>query len=526
MAPSTDNPAALEKLAATYRDRKQYIPALKVYDRLIELGCATAEIWRATGDTLADVGEYAQATQAYENSLVHDSSNPETHHQLGRVLYRLGELDKAIRHLESATEHSDAIAPWLALATAIPGAPQADMAKILSVRTRFAEKLAEATSSDRSLRPPGGRLGPQGRLRVGYVSAFFHSANYMKPVWGLINNHDRSAFQVHLLSDSPPGEPWQGYRPHPADRVHAAGDLDNGELAELIRSEGIDILVDLNAYSEPDRLSLFLARPAPVTIAWFNMYATSGLPGFDYLVGDDEVVYPAEERFYTERIVRLPLSYLTFQVDHPTPPIVPPPCLKNGYLTFGSLVAQYKITRPVLDAWSDLLRRSAGSRLFLANTALKSIHNRRHVVEQFLQRGVAEERLEFAGPADHFTFLRYYDQIDVALDAFPYNGGTTTMEAIWQGVPVLTLEGDRWAGRTSQSLLRRTPLAEFVTGDERRMVDFAVRLAASSQTPSRLADLRHSLRAQLRASPVCDSPGLARALERCYRAVARRVENR
>jgi predicted O-linked N-acetylglucosamine transferase (SPINDLY family) len=134
--------------------------------------------------------------------------------------------------------------------------------------------------------------------------------------------------------------------------------------------------------------------------------------------------------------------------------------------------------------------------------------------------------LELAGPADHLTFLHYYDQIDVALDAFPYNGGTTTMEAIWQGVPVLTLEGDRWAGRTSQSLLRRTPLAEFVAADERGMVDFAVRLAASSQTPARLGDLRHSLRAQLRASPVCDSPGLARAMERCYHAVARRSENR
>ena len=126
----------------------------------------------------------------------------------------------------------------------------------------------------------------------------------------------------------------------------------------------------------PERLPLFTQHVAPVTIAWFNAFATTGLPGFDYIVGDERVAYDGEERFFTERILRLPMSYLTFEVTHPAPPLVPPPCLQNRYLTFGSLVAQYKITPPVLDAWAEILRRTDGTRLLLANTALRSIHNR------------------------------------------------------------------------------------------------------------------------------------------------------
>jgi predicted O-linked N-acetylglucosamine transferase (SPINDLY family) len=355
--------------------------------------------------------------------------------------------------------------------------------------------------------------------RIGYLSAFFHAANYMKPVWGLINHHDRSAFEIHLFSDSPKGQRWQGYRPHDRDRIHETSALDNDELAARIKASQIDLLVDLNAFSSPERLALFLSRPAPVTAAWFNMYATSGLPGFDYIIGDDEVVRPEEEPFFTERVHRLPMSYLTFQVDHPTPPVAPPPCLENGYVTFGSLVSQYKVTPPVLDAWATILKRTDGTRLLLANTALKSLHNRRYLAEKFAERGIDTERLILSEPADHFTFLTIYDQIDVALDAFPYNGGTTTMEAIWQGVPVLTFRGDRWASRTSESLLRRTHLQEFVADSVEEMVDFAVELAQSRDTPRRLDDLRRTMRTVLKAQSACDTAALARAMEGFFKAV-------
>jgi len=278
--------------------------------------------------------------------------------------------------------------------------------------------------------------------------------------------------------------------------------------------------VDLSAYSAPERLPLFLQPVAPVTAAWFNLYATSGLPGLDYLIGDGMVLREGDDRFYTERVLRLPLTYLAFAVTYPVPPVAGLPCLAGCPLTFGSLVSQYKITPPVIAAWAEILERTPETRLLLANTALRSIHNRRYLQDRFAERGIAAERLLLEGPAPHGEFLQKYDRIDMALDAFPYNGGTTTTEAIWQGVPVLTFAGDRWASRTSQSLLQQTPLAPFVAGSLREYIEQAVRLALDPATPARLAALRAGMREALSASPSGNVSGLARAMERLFRTMA------
>jgi len=515
-SPSND-PAELERLAADCYRRGELLPALRLYDRLIGLGAATAETWCATGNALTDVGEYAQAIGAYERSLQCRTANPEAHHNLARVLYRLGDVDAAAAHLEQAAALSDAIAPRLSLATLIPGSPQATLERIGAVRRAFVRALCESAALPPGDRPPLPSLRPGERLRVGYLSAHFHLSPYMKPVWGLINRHDRQAFDVHLFADSPPEAGLPGYAPHRQDRVHRIAGLSNDEVAARIRASCVHLLVDLGAYSVPERLALFTRPVAPVTAAWFNLYATSGLPGLDYVIGDAEVAPESEDRFFTERVLRLPMSYLTFEVCYPVPPVAPPPCLAGDAFTFGSLVTQYKVTPSVLDAWAEILRRAPGTRLLLANTALKSIHNRQFLLECFAARGVAADRLVLEGPAEHLAFLQKYDRIDVALDAFPYNGGTTTMEAIWQGVPVLTFAGDRWASRTSQSLLRHTHLAPFVAADRQRYIEHAIALANDPGAPRRLAALRTGMRAALAQSSACNVCEFARAMERLYR---------
>lgn len=335
----------------------------------------------------------------------------------------------------------------------------------------------------------------------------------MKPVWGLINRHNRGAFRIDLLSDKRFESPFPGYQPDSNDTVTDVSSLNDGQLAEFVEARQIDILVDLSAYSHQRRMSFFLQKVAPVTIAWFNMFGTSGFPAFDYIVGDNHVVLPEEEQHYVERVVRLPCSYLTFQVDYPVPDVASQPCLATGRFTFGSLVSQYKITPPVLDAWADILKRSPEAELLLANSNLNSPHNRSYVEGQFESRGVVSDQLRFLPPADHDSFLRYYDQIDLALDAFPYNGGTTTMEAIWQGVPVLTKRGDRWAARTSQSLLCECHLSDFVAADSSAYVEQAVGWATNQSSWSHLSTLRSTMRDRLRASPVCDSELLTREME-------------
>jgi len=502
-----DSPPVLLSLARALHQSGQMIPALQTYDRLIELGAATAEVWCETGNALTDVGEYAQAIGAFEQSLVLRQDDAETQHNLGRVLYRLGDVGRAVEHIERSASLSDSLNPWASLATMIPGDPLADHAKVRRVREQYAERLTPFAPPI-----PRRRVRPSSRIRVGYLSAYFHTANYMKPVWGLINHHDRGRFEIHLFSDSPT-DAFDGYAPHSSDRVHQIRGWDNGQVAEQIAACGIDVLIDLNAYSHIERLPLFLRSPAPVTAAWFNMYATSGFAGFDYLIGDSHVVRPSEEPFYTERVLRLPLSYLTFEVLHPAPPVSPAPHERERAVTFGSLVSQYKLTPPVLDAWAEILRRVPTSRLLLGNSALRSAQNRAFVQEQFVARGIAKDRLTLLGPAEHYDFLTYYDPIDIALDAFPYNGGTTTMEAIWQGVPVVAMEGDRWAARTSATLLKETHLSAFVAAGREAYIQSAVHWATDPRALARLGNLRREMRDRLRASSACDTRRFAAAME-------------
>lgn len=487
---------------------------LEEYNERFARGDYDAADLRNAGRLLADAGEYAQAIGLLTESAEREAA-PETTYELARSRYGLGDVEQAYRGFFDCAQATDALIPWRTLATIAPGIPSADHRTVRELRSQFADRLRRECRLTPTA-ASGSVPYRHSRPRLGYVSAFFDRANYMKPVWGLVNRHARDEFDVYLYSDTPRSRGMPGYVPFAQDQVRETADLSNEQLAGVIRVDEIDLLLDLNGYSAHTRLPLFLDSVAPVTAAWFNMYATSGLPGIDVIIGDREVVRADEECEYTEQVCCVPGSYLTFEVGHRAPPVVPPPCMTGGALTFGSLVAQYKITHVVLDAWAEILRRAPRTRLLLANRTFQSSVNRDYVRSQFADRGVPDERLILHPPADHYEYLRYYDQMDVALDAFPYNGGTTTMEAIWQGVPVLTFEGDRWASRTSQSLLRRTPLGDFVAPDPAGYVARAVALATDPESPARLARLRAGMRDLLLRSNVCDTESHCRAMEQLF----------
>jgi len=338
-------------------------------------------------------------------------------------------------------------------------------------------------------------------------------------VWGLINQHDRRGFEIHLFSDGPAAAIQYGYRPHAQDQFHDIAALSTEAAADRIEQAGIDVLVDLNGYSAPARLPLFALRPAPVLVAWFGMYATSGMTCFDYLVGDDAVVQPEEEKFYSEKILRTPGSWLTFEVTYPVPPLTSPPCAAGHGVTFGCVSPQYKITKDVISAWSAILQQVPNSSLLLKNFSLGYSGNRRFVHDMFEVCNISPERVSLEGSSDYYQYLQTFDRIDIILDTFPYNGGTTTTEAIWQGVPVVTFWGDRWASRISASILRAGGLGEFVGRSLEDYISAAVRLASSPGTPDRLRELRLNMRSRLLESPVCDTRSFARNMERLYERV-------
>jgi len=492
--------------------------AIAAYRRATSLDAERFDTWYALGCAELDSGRHAESIQCFQRSLALKPEQALTHFDLGRALFYSGEVDAGLDNLRLAAELDPDLRrqAFAAIARYIPGSPRADNAAVLEARRAWA--ALEFVAEGRPFEPPHRRARPSGDpIRVGYVSAFFNDANWMKPVFGVINHHDRAQFAVHLFCDDRPPAKDGGYRQHAQDRIIDASGLSNQELAARITALGIDVLVDLNGHSFQSRLGLFMRRPAPLIIGWFNMYATTGIDAFDYIVGDDAVIPPEEECFYSERVVRVRGSYLAFSVLYPVPEIVPPPCLATGHLTFGSFASQYKLTDEVIAAWAAILNRALSARLFLKNRALGQASNREAVLERFHHHGVAAERLLLEGPEEHFEFLAAYARVDIALDTFPYNGGTTTTEALWAGVPVLTFNGDRWASRTSRSLLLAAGLESWCAPDLESYIDGAVALAGSAATFVDLAALRGTMRARLGGTAVCDSAGLCRALENLYR---------
>jgi len=488
------------------------------YARALALDDTRFDAWLGLGCAEFALGAYAKAVRCLERALALGPDHARAHFELARALFHTGRVDAAIENFKVAAKADGLRAEAMErIASIIPGAPGADNAAIAQARRDWAALEARRY---RPVRRASNRAGRIGRLRIGYVSAFFSARNYMKPVWGVINHHDRTRFDVHLFTERELTSGASGYHRDRHDWIHDLGGMSNAAASALIARLGIDVLIDLNGYSWPSRFGVFVRRPAPIAIAWFNMYATTGFGAFDYIVGDEVVIPSGEERFYSERVVRVPGYYDAFSVAYPVPEVVAPPCLAAGSVTFGAFCPQYKITEPMIAAWAEILRRAPGSRLLLKNRELGNRANQADLRERFGRRGVAEAQVSFAGPAEHKAFLAAYGSVDIALDSFPYNGGTTTAEALWQGVPVLTFLGDRWVSRMSASVLRAAGLAEWCAPDLPSYIDRAVALALSPSTPAMLAALRTSMRDRLSASPACDSAGLCRALERLYEEAA------
>jgi protein O-GlcNAc transferase len=509
-----DDAAVATRLAYALQLSGRTAAAATEYTRALAFDDTRFDAWFGLGCVEFARDAYTKAVRCHRRALALRPNHPRIRFELAKALFHAGKVDAAIDNFRVVARDGGLRTEALArIARIIPGSPHADNAAILQARRDWA--ALEAIGQEPARRA-GTRARSKGRLRIGYVSAFFGARNWMKPVWGVINHHDRSRFNIHLFSERELPSVASGYHAHGDDCVHDISGMPNDAVAALIADLGIDILVDLNGYSSQSRFGVFMRRPAPLNVGWFNMYATTGIGAFDYILGDDAVIPYGEEHFYSERVVRVPGSYLAFSVLYPVPEVVAPPSLGTGIVTFGAFCPQYKITDQMIAAWAAILRRAPNSRLLLKNAALGDRSNQAALSKRFALHGIQNAKIRLSGPAEHRAFLAAYGDVDIALDSFPYNGGTTTMEALWQGVPVLSFTGDRWVSRTSRSLLLAAGLAEWCTPDLEAHIERAVALAGSPTTPSMLASLRATMRERLITSPACDSAGLCRALERFY----------
>ena len=486
--------------------------SLTAYGRANQLDPNHAPARYAAGCALNALEEYSYAVFCFRESIRINPTHVESHHNLGKALYQIGLIDEAIASFRAAQAITDTEPTQSVLATILPGSPKATHNDVLETRRRWATQHLPA--------PRQKDARPHSPLRIGYLSSFFDSQNWMKPVWGLINQHDRQNFQIHLFSDSPQ-ESCPGYQPHETDQFHDITNQTNEAAAKTIETQQLDILIDLNAYSRPSRLGIVAAKPAPIVVEWFNSYATSGLPAVDYIIGDAHVIKPEEELFYTEKVLRVQGSYLTFDVQYETPPVTPPPSINNGHITFGCFASLYKLTPEVLEAWAQILANAPTAQLFLKNSLLGRPRNADPILDVLKAHNINPARVKYEGRSPHHEFLAAYAQVDIAFDPFPYNGGTTTTEAIWQGVPVLCFDGDRWAARQGISLLKTAGLHEFTSNNQADYIANAIRLANDPNTPTRLATLRQNMRETLKKSEVCDTQQFARNMEALYNELSR-----
>ncbi len=360
------------------------------------------------------------------------------------------------------------------------------------------------------------------RLRIGYVSPDFRMNAVCFFIQPVVKWHDWHSCEVHCYANvKKPDEVTRQLQEIRAIHWRDISSLDDRQASELIRQDRIDILVDLTGHGGDNRLPLFALRPAPLQMTWIGYPDTTGLPAMDYRITDPIADPPGmTEPLHTEQLLRLPGCFLCYNpgVEFPAPS--PRPSLAGGGITFGTMSNFSKINPQLIELWALLLQRVPGSRLLLRYRGQERQRIGRMLGTFLEQHGVAGHRLELLGHAASVPDqLAGYHQLDIALDTFPYNGTTTTCEALWMGVPVITLAGGHHAARVGASLLSTVGLSHCIAETPEAYIEKAVALARNLPL---LDTLRTRLRGMVAASPLCDHETFTRQLEQLYRRIWRR----
>jgi predicted O-linked N-acetylglucosamine transferase (SPINDLY family) len=437
------------------------------------------------------------------------------HQNLGAALFRQGRINEALANFSAAIHHDPELAEsYASLVKCINYIPDVNYALVAEASYRWSALLKRPPS-----RPPfANSRDPERKLRIGYVSADLRNHPVSFFLESVLTAHDRSKVEITCYSNNEQDDATTRRLEGLSDRWRRITAIDDDEASALVRRDAIDILIDLSGHTDGHRLPLFLQKPAPLQCTWLGYYATTGLPEIDYILCDRFIVPEGDEPLYSETPWRLPDSYVCYTLPPDRVEVGPLPALRNGHVTFGTFNNVLKVNRQVVQVWAELLRRVPNSRLRLRSHPLSNASVRAELQRQFEAEGIPAERIELHPGGPRREILAAYNEIDIALDPFPYGGGTTTIEALWMGAPVVSLRGDRFSGRVSESMLNAIGLPGLVLDDIELYLAKACELAADLP---RLALVRGALRELVERSPLCDAPRFAQALEAAFRQMWR-----
>ena len=504
-------------LGVIMQELGQFDDAVASYRRALEIKPDFALVHNNLGVTLQELGQFDNAVACYERALFLKPDLAEAHASLGNALRDLGNIQEAALSYQRALEFKPGLIKVHSVLLFANNFLANQSARVLLSEARqYGEMLSK-------LSPPfldwPNESDPDRLLRIGMVSGDLRNHSVGHFVDGVIRSLSRSSYgrlELIAYSNNSRLDAVSNRIKASCHGWHTVVGLSDADLAKRIRDDDIDILIDLSGHTAYNRLPMFALKPAPVQVSWLGYFATTGVQAMDYLIADPWTVPEAEEFHFTEKICRLPETYLCF-----TPPDIDVqvgalPVLSKGYITFGCFNNLTKMNDSVVALWARVLNAVPGSRLFLKAKQLGEATVCQSVISRFAIHGIDRERLILEGGAPRSELLVAYRRVDIALDPFPYPGGTTSIESLWMGVPVLTLSGDRFLSHIGESILQNAGLPEYIAADQNSYVALAVLHAGDL---SRLEILRSGLRQQVLDSPLFDAPRFAHHFEAALRGM-------
>jgi predicted O-linked N-acetylglucosamine transferase (SPINDLY family) len=509
---------AHSNLGAALSDLGKLDEAASSYRRAIELRPDYARAHSNLGAALGDIGRFDEALACCRRAIELRPDLAQAHYNLGNVLSDLGEFDEAIaayrRAIELQQDFAEAGGNLLLCLNYVPDvSAEALLAEHRRWEARHCASLGPQPASHPNAR------NPDRRLRIGYVSGDFrnHPVGYF--LAHVLAAHDRTAVEVFCYSNNAASDDRTAGLQASSDHWRDIARMSDDAAAAAIRQDGVDILVDLAGHTARNRLLTFARKPAPLQASWIGYPGTTGLSSIDYLLMDAVTVPPGAQQWCSEAVVRLPHGRFCYAPPPYAPAVASLARRNDAPVTFGSFNNLSKIGPEVIALWAEVLKAAPGSKLLLKSRSLVDPGARDRLADAFAAAGLAPERLELRGPSLHPQMLAEYAEIDIALDPFPFCGGLTSCEALWMGVPVVTLPGDRFASRQTLGFLKVIGVEELAAQSAADYVRIAGDLATDA---ARRSELRASLRPRMAASPLCDGRLFTRALEVAYRQMWRR----
>jgi protein O-GlcNAc transferase len=460
----------LNNLGAVLKDSGDLKGSVHCFEKALELKPSYALASYNLGRAYQFMGELGLAKHWYDYTLSHQPDFYLAHSNLVCLYKDQGEIEKAIEGLKIAIQQNPQNAiDYSNLLFCFNYMAGADPQAVFEHHREWARR-----HSPKTLRADGDYLNdrrPNRRIRVGYVSPDFRSHSVAFFIYPVLSHHHRDQVEVFCYSDvSRPDEATQVLM-NSADHWRNIDRKPDERVFQQIQDDRIDILVDLTGHSSKNRMMLFGGKPAPVQVAYLGYPNTTGLDTMDYRF-TDALADPVgiSDSYYTERLIRLSGGFLCYHPSDPTPDVSELPFLSNRHITFGSFNNRAKIGPKVISVWSELLRQVPESRLILKSSVISDAETRQRLLSLFVQNGIVESRIEILPYLPFQDHLSLYHQVDIALDTFPYNGTTTTFEAMWMGIPVITLTGEVHASRVGTSILSRIEFQDGIAASENEYI--------------------------------------------------------